>query len=70
MAVDANKCKQEIINDLQELESLCRALAHTYVKNIAHDEFDEDDSKMLKLAISHVRKFADNISDNLKHVFN
>jgi hypothetical protein len=44
--------KQQLIDNLQELESLTRSLAHTYVKNLAHDEVDINEAETLLQGLS------------------
>lgn len=59
---------QSVINALQELESLSRSLAFTYVKNLAHGEFDKEDKKNLRSGVSEVRRLLSDVIDNLLHI--
>ena len=44
--------KQQLIDNLQELENLARSLAHTYVKNLAHDEVNGNEAETLLQGLS------------------
>lgn len=49
---------QEILNDLQELESLGRQAAHTFVKNIANGEMEDEDWQLLSTLLKQVQDIA------------
>ncbi len=49
-----DEIRQKLVNAIQEQESLAKSLAHTFVKNIAHDEFDKRDASTLKDGINQL----------------
>ena len=56
---------QSVINALQELESLSRSLAFTYVKNLAYGEFGKEDKKNLLSGIAELRRLLNDITDDM-----
>jgi hypothetical protein len=52
------KDKQGIINKLSEIESLARQLTHTYVRNLAGDEMENEDIDNLRMSLNELSKLA------------
>lgn len=48
--------KQELINNLQDIDTLSSRAAHSFVKNIANDEFNEDDRKRLITLLDELKE--------------
>lgn len=60
--------RQKLVNALQEQESLAKCLAHTFVKNIAHDEFDKSDAATLKDGINQLSQLTTDAHRHLREL--
>ena len=58
--------KQKLIDILVNLSQTGNSLSHTFVKNIANDEFSQDDAKTLADAFKDIRSLATEGLDELR----
>lgn len=61
--------RQELIDLLQEIESLGRQIAHSFVKNIAHKDMDLEDWERLQDCLRQIQSKANSanlVTMNLK----